>query len=249
MFRDVRNFVGLLLLLLGLSLATNVALTMKLNSVTTRLSNRAAAEAWSPPRIPTGTKMPPLHVRDQQDEPQVITFEEESRSTVVYVLDPACGWCRRNAANVSALAAQAGPRFRFVGISTKRSQLGEFLIRNPLPFPVYSQPDAEAHSAFQMAGVPRTVVVSPSGELLADFPGAYLPTLQDEVEDYFTVRLPGLTTAEPAGPPAALGNGSTESASQNCSDELGQEFSPGWVRQKNGQNVRCMPDGRWVSID
>lgn len=246
MFHSTSRFDVVLLALLAASLLANVILAMRLSSAADHSAANAALEAWAPPRIPAGTKMPPLQVRNDRGQPVTVGFQDDDRPTVIYLLEPTCGWCRRNSANVAALAAQARAKFRFVGVATKQAGLADFLRHYPTPFPVFTQPDEQTHVAYQMGGVPRTLVVSTAGELLLDIPGAYLPHLQDEVQRFFAVRLPGLLQAEAAGNPTNSSSG-TQGASpgSNCTDQLGQEFSPGWISEEGGKRQMCGQDGKW----
>ncbi len=241
-----RVVLGLLLA----SLVTNVLLAIRVNALLDHIRTRSTAETWTPPRAPTGTAFPALRVRDQEGKPVTIGFSDDARPTVVYLLDPHCGWCERNAANIAALAEQAGARFRFVGVATKEIGLGEFLRRHPVPFEVFLQPDEATRSAYQMGGVPRTMVISTTGELQVDFPGAYLPHLQDEVQRYFGIRLPGLLAANEGSASTGLGGGQEAGTTDsNCTDVLGQEFSPGWISEISGRRQVCGKDGRWKVVE
>lgn len=240
----------ILLGLLCASLVTNVLLAVRVNVLLNHMKTRSTTETWTPPRAPAGTVFPPLRLRDREGKPATIGFSNDARPTVVYLLDPKCGWCERNAANIVALAEQAGARFRFVGVATKESGLGEFLRRYPVPFEVFSQPDEATRSAYRMGAVPRTMVISTTGELEVDFPGAYLPFLQEEVQRYFGARLPGLLAGNEGRGTTGIGGGQEDgSAYSNCTDGLGQEFSPGWISELDGRRQVCGRDGRWKVME
>jgi hypothetical protein len=48
-----------------------------------------------------------------------------------------------------------------------------------------------------MGGTAQTLVMSPTGELLRNWFGAYTGNIQKELEEYFSVQLPGTSEAAP----------------------------------------------------
>src|SRR5215471_3340557 len=92
----VTGYAGTSLLVLTLcgSLALNVYQALKLNGVFAPRS----------PEVRVGTKLPAqFTVTDAEGKPALLNLAEDSRPTVVYVLSPLCGWCKRNEANIKAL--------------------------------------------------------------------------------------------------------------------------------------------------
>ena len=65
-----------------------------------------------------------------------------------------------------------------------------------LNFPVYTGLKSDTIQALGLGGTPQTIVISPEGLVLKNWPGAYREQTQREVEDYFQVRLPGLISAD-----------------------------------------------------
>lgn len=84
-----------------------------------------------------------------------------------------------------------------------------------LTFPIYTELSAETISNYKMGGTPRTLVVSPKGELLKSWFGAYGGKLQQEVEEYFSIKLPGIAEV----------NDNEKKDSQGC-ETCDQEGSP-----------------------
>lgn len=117
---------------------------------------------------------------------------EGALPTLLYVFSPSCGWCDRNHASVSALAAALGGRYRVVGLSLTDRGLHEYLRRNQVPFEVYVNPSAEAVSVYRMDRTPQTILLSSSGRIERVWQGAFVGRQQAEIEEYFRIRLPTL---------------------------------------------------------
>jgi peroxiredoxin len=113
---------------------------------------------------------------------------------VFYVLSPSCIWCRRNQANIDKLAETKANDFRFIGLSLDESGLKEYLGEYHLKFPVYAGLTKETVESLGLGGTPQTFVVSSEGKVLKVWSGAYIESLQPDVEAFFGIRLPGLTS-------------------------------------------------------
>ena len=152
-----------------------------------------------------GDKVPPIAAKTLAGRAQRIEYSAAEMPSVLYVFSPDCPWCLRNVDNVKHLVAATQDRFRFVGISTRVEGLVPYLEETGLELPVYSVAADKDAPAFLMAGVPQTLVVSADGEVLQSWRGAYAAGIQEEVEDFFGVELPGLAEdTESAG--ALLGS-------------------------------------------
>lgn len=155
--------------------------------------------------VHAGAKLPTsLPVLDQDGKPALLNFAEDSRPTVVYVLSPLCGWCKRNEANIKTLMADAGSHFRFVGLSIEGQNLKEYIAENHAPFPVYLVSSQEQIKSLHLDGTPQTLVVDATGKVKKAWQGAYLESNQKEIEKFFGVKLPGLQ--EIAAGPAVNSN-------------------------------------------
>jgi hypothetical protein len=199
--RVIKENAGLVLLFSVLtgSLSLNVYLGRELKALT-------------PVRLPSAgihkdAVLPQIQAVDVDGHKTVIDFNGP-RSSVVYILSPTCSWCKRNKANIVALASQKGREMRFVGLSITSEKLKDYVTTNSLPFPVYA---IVSPQAVQKLGVldmtPQTVLVRAGGIVEKVWTGAFDAAKQKEIEQYFHAKLPGLQ--EPIQGPldAALATG------------------------------------------
>jgi len=142
-------------------------------------------------RLAEGSLVPPIAVRDVNGHPAIISYEQTDLPTLLYVFTPSCGWCAKNMANIKALADQARDRYRIIGLSLSSKNLRGYVAEHSLDFPVY-EVSAESARSYRLGGTPQSIVVSVDGKVLRNWGGAYSGTLQQEIEQYFGVRLPGL---------------------------------------------------------
>lgn len=174
------------MLLLTASLCLNVYLGWKIN--------RQGAVAASTPRLSAGMKIDPLTAIGADGKPVTISYDGSTKPTVFYVISPSCIWCRRNQANINKLNDSKANEFRFVGISLAEPGLKEYVDEHHLKFPVYTGLTEGTIQSLGLGGTPETIVVSPEGKILKVWAGAYVERLRPDVEAYFGVQLPGLTS-------------------------------------------------------
>ena len=179
---------GFLLLLLVASLSLNVYLGWRVRQV--------PGPAPSIVKLPSGAKVNPVDATGLDGRQQTISYNDTDKPTVFYVLSPSCIWCERNRKNIDELTKAKGKDFRFVGLSLSGEQLKEYVEEHHLNFPVYTGLKSDTIQALGLGGTPQTIVISPEGLVLKNWPGAYREQTQREVEDYFQVRLPGLIAAD-----------------------------------------------------
>jgi hypothetical protein len=126
---------------------------------------------------------------------------KRDKPTVLYVMSPTCGWCRRNYPNVVALAKKAMGDYYFVGVSTTGTiaELRAHLKELPLPFEVFLLDREKLGQLVYFRATPTTLVLSPQGLVAKAWIGAYQDSSENEVNKYFALSLPGLapTTATP----------------------------------------------------
>jgi hypothetical protein len=103
--------------------------------------------------------------------PARVAFDD-GRPTVLYYFSSACGWCDRNWANVAALAAAGGDRFRLVAVTAERD-VQAFADERRLGFEIVQGISDETRRAFGFRGTPHTVVVSSQGLIAHEWLGAY----------------------------------------------------------------------------
>jgi hypothetical protein len=155
-------------------------------------------------RLAEGSSVPPIAVRDVNGWPAIISYEQTGPPTLLYIFTPSCGWCSKNVANIQALAEQARDGYRIIGLSLSSENLIDYVAEHNLNFPVY-EVSAEGARSYRLGGTPQSIVVSSDGKVLRNWGGAYSGSLQQDVERYFGVHLPGL--AEETGEKASRNNG------------------------------------------
>jgi peroxiredoxin len=179
------SLLGLLVVLLAGSVATNFALAKRLRNAGELLAKQ------NPPALKPGTQVPAIRARDLQKRPQQVEFSASSAPTLLYVFTPSCGWCTKNLENIKALAKDTR-NYRFVGLSLSSEGVAEYVAKNGLEFPVLTEPDQSTVRSYQLGGTPATILISPEGRVLKIWMGAWGGRAQAEIESHFGVRLPGL---------------------------------------------------------
>jgi hypothetical protein len=227
----------LLLVILGGSLALNVAQGWK---------TRAPATARPLGGIMAGSVMPPIPVVDAAGRRTEVRFDGD-HPTVLYLLSPQCGWCRRNEENIRALALASSHRYRFIGISTlQTTNVVAYQSEAKLPFPLFTVTSLQEAQAHHLVGTPQTAVILSGGSVAASWGGAYDGDTKRALEEYFHVKLPGLTTPEPtvAGMHQTVLTGGTP---KQCLDAAGLSYSKGaTIRDATGQITECGATGEWI---
>lgn len=94
--------------------------------------------------------------------------------------------------NMRALVENAASRYRFVGMSLSSDKLVDYVNENKLQFPIYTDLPFLTMREYKPGGTPQTLVVTPKGQVIRIWSGAFAEDLQREVEDYFSVKLPGI---------------------------------------------------------
>ncbi len=95
-----------------------------------------------------------------------------------------------------ALRREIGSHYAFVGVSLTSTGLTEYVSQNKLDYPVVADIPDSVKAAYKMGGTPATIIVSPENKVLKVWSGAYQGTSLQEIENYFQVKLPGLTPQE-----------------------------------------------------
>lgn len=149
-------------------------------------SHRLAPQMWA-----VGERPPAPVLEDLQQNRATFTWASDGRPTVVYFMSPTCIWCKRNLESIRALAVAASDKYRFVGISSTRDGLPEYLEKAQYPFPVYFA-DATARKALKLSVTPETILISSEGVVVNDWRGAYGPDVVSSLHEVFAVPLPKL---------------------------------------------------------
>jgi peroxiredoxin len=145
-------------------------------------------------KLSPGMKVDPVTALGQDGKPLTISYNGSDKPTVFYVITPSCIWCRRNQANINKVADTEVNDFRFIGLSLAEPGLKEYLAKHHLEFPVYAGVTTETIKSLGLGSTPQTIVVSPDGKVLRVWMGAYVDEIRPEVEAYFGIQLPGLTS-------------------------------------------------------
>lgn len=176
-----------LLSLLIVSVTLNLLLARRIKQLT-GAGNRAVLER----QLKVGAQVPVIQAVDSAGQPQIIAFDQEERPTVLYVFTPLCKWCTRNMDNIKELVARKSGEFRFIGISLSKEGLTEYVAKNGLTVPVYTDLSDQTRKAYKMVGTPQTIVVSRDGKVIQNWMGAYTGEQQRQLEEYFGIKLPGV---------------------------------------------------------
>jgi len=179
--------------LLVCSLAINLLLARRVASL-----KRTIGVLKAESQLALDDKLPAIVAKDPQGRTAVLDYSETQLPTVVFIITPTCGWCTKNVMNMRALVENTGNRYRFVGLSLSSDRLSDYVKENQLQFPIYTDLPILTMKEYKLGGTPQTIVVSPAGQVLRIWSGAFAQNLQKEVEDYFRVKLPGIMAPEKA---------------------------------------------------
>ncbi len=143
--------------------------------------------------LKVGAHLPAIIGEDLNGARATIRFEESDRPTLLYVFTPSCVWCKRNEQNLTSLLAQTNGKFRPVAVSLSPLGLQDDAKTKLVNVPVYTNLEPKTSEVYRFGGTPETLLVDRDGTLLKVWKGAYLGDTLREVEDYFRVKLPGLS--------------------------------------------------------
>lgn len=176
-----------LTLLLICSVILNVLLAVKVGKLQDSLHTSQLQG-----QLTIGSSVPPITAKDIAGNEAAIAYTSNDLPTVLYIFKPSCNWCARNLQNIQFLTATVGKEYRVIGLSLDNDKLRDYVAQHNLNFPVYTDLPVAVGSAYKLGGTPQTIVVSNQGKVLKSWMGAYSGKLQQEVDDYFHTRLPGL---------------------------------------------------------
>jgi peroxiredoxin len=177
-----------LLTLLFLSLATNAYFAVRLR----HCAERSTAERYAV--VDIGTAVPAVQVDDIDGKPVNLRFDGD-RATVLYVVSPTCGWCKRNADSFRALSASRSGQYRFVGLSTQAQDINK-KEHGLEDLPVYTHAPEGLVNILKLGPTPTTIVISAEGTVLKAWVGAYTGATRADVSRFFQVTLPALPNRE-----------------------------------------------------
>ena len=185
--RFTRTALAAVAVALAVSVTLNVLLAHRVRSLTYARSASIAEY-----ELKIGTTVPPIAVKRLGGQQEFISYQGVEQSTVLYVFTPPCSWCARNMDNFKTLLGKEAGEYRFIALSLSEDTLAEYVAKNDLKLPVYSGLSSETKVAYKLSGTPRTIVISPEGKVLQDWPGAYVGNQKSRIEAFFHVTLPGI---------------------------------------------------------
>lgn len=140
-----------------------------------------------------GKTVPTLTVQNAAGETKVIKFSESKIPTLIYVFSPDCIWCERNTQNINYLYQQNQSKFNFVGVSVQKSSSSANTIENNIRFPIYYNPSDSDRIDYNFSATPSTYIISAEGKIIKFWSGAYGNETLKDIENYFEMKLPGLS--------------------------------------------------------
>ncbi len=188
--RRAWSHTSILTFLLVCSVFLNVLLAQRVSRIEGTLLDMRLKLAEP---LAVGSSVPPIAARDLDGSPVLISYTGSEPPTVLYIFTPDCVWCMRNLENVRTLADSVRNEYRFIGLSLNDDKLRDYVAQHSLDFPIYSDLRGTVRMAYRLSATPHTIVISAEGRILRSWEGAYAGDLQREVEEYFHVRLPGIT--------------------------------------------------------
>lgn len=183
---------------MGLLLAT-LTLALMASNVVLQLQNRALKQAQpalaEAVYLAPGQAVPSLRGLDLQGRSLDFELSEGTRTTVLLVFRPDCGWCQKNMANWTAVLNQADEeQFRFLAVATRPAGVADYLDEHPrlAALPLIAEPEPNDRLQYRLFDTPQTIVVNRQGVVEKLWLGAMSGSALAEVESYFGVALPGI---------------------------------------------------------
>jgi len=188
----LRFAVIISIILLTVSTALNLLLSRRVR----QLSN-VLGEIQSARRLDEGENAPLLEAKDLEGKTIAVTYSEIAQPTILYVFTPECVWCARNLKNIKTLANETRGKYRLIGLSLSGEGLRNYIEKNEINFPVYTDIPTSVQAAYRLGGTPQTIIVSSDGKIIQNWAGVYTEEVASEVEGYFGIHLPGIEESLP----------------------------------------------------
>ena len=187
-----------------------------------------------------GTTAAPIVAKSPVGAWERLQFGAASPDTILYAISPTCVWCERNTANVQALAKGLAGQYRVIGLFLgSQGDPKAYADSHSLSFPLYSELSEQSMMAYRLGGTPQTIVVK-RGQIVANWVGAYTGPQVFEVEQFFSLKLPGLLEDGAVG--------TTARQATTCTVPDGGLYSPGAIRNADGKSMRCDAKGTWQPV-
>lgn len=176
----------LMVCLLGLSTLTNFMLVTRVHRL-----QRSISFAQHKATLSEGDQVPSETLADVRGKTWSLSYTTLSSPTILYIMTPECGWCRKNSDVVSSFAKLVDGRYRFLAVSLTSAvpELKDYMDAHHVEYPVYLA-SARFSSDYKAVTTPTTIVVGTDGKVLKVWRGAYFGDVAVDIERYFHVQLP-----------------------------------------------------------
>ncbi len=184
--------VGVVLVILVLALVTSNAALLRQN----RALKQSLKVRSEPAYLALGQPVSTLRGLDLRGEEQNLELAVESQKTVLLIFQPTCQWCRRNMDNWSTLLDQADHEsYRFLAISTRPEGVADYVDQYQAMsgMPMIVDPHLDDRLRYRLFDTPQTIVIDSNGVVEKIWLGALGGRLQQDVESYFDLALPGVS--------------------------------------------------------
>lgn len=185
----VRPYIAVLAVLLVLSVIVNVVQAYRISVLQVVTRNE-----FDPSPPIRGATVSRLVMTDVVGRDATIELSSASVPTVLYVFRPSCIWCQRNKARFRNFGLQIGKAYRIIGISLTKDGVDEFVNDQHFEYPVYLASESLIDS-LQLSTTPQTIILSPSGEIVQNWLGAYEGRTKSAIESFFSINLQDQITA------------------------------------------------------
>jgi hypothetical protein len=178
------NSRGVVLALMLASAAINIALSLECARL--RETLRDVQSHRSVPKA----KLTSFTAKSIDGRPTGFTFPRE-KMVLLYAFSPTCVWSRRNHPYAVSLSKKLGMRadFAAVSLSNDRSLLEAYIAEHPCPFPTLIGVSSALKRDLNMGVTPQLLVLSPAGELVKVWSGAFVDKNREEIEAFLHVKI------------------------------------------------------------
>ncbi len=164
---------------LTISVLLNVILSQRLSQLGVRQSD---------PPINVGAQLPNLTLQLADGSPETIQWNRGER-TLLYFMDPDCGWCKKNAQSFEDLARQLKGRMTVYMYSTKLKGLEHHLKPNQDFAKIVIDGKDDARNILRLKATPTTLLINQNGRVDKVWEGAYVGSLRHEIARELSVPL------------------------------------------------------------
>ena len=188
--RVLQRVIWAMMFIVALSLASNLYLAYTISNLATNPTPKFSA------RVPlsVGVSAPDITAKNLAGADEKISFKEGDKPSIIYVFSPSCVWCNRNQENLKTIIASKRATHRIIGVSLASEGVKEYVAKHNFDFPVYVNPTPDTVKAYNLGGTPQTIVISSSGKVEQNWEGAFVGEIKSNVEKYFGIALPGIST-------------------------------------------------------